>query len=164
MLRKFFSRVRARHVQETDYQSLRAEATGSIEQEYQLVITAQLRRWGVPAASVAVEVLHLPRNDGGPVIIGLLRLTGWDARASLRILIGLPLLEHRVQKTVAALWVAEVSKFGGLWLHAAGPAQSTVALAEVRQTLVNLTGPRSQGGLRADKHEPSRPSRLSTRY
>jgi hypothetical protein len=74
-------------------------------------------------------------------------------------MLGLPMLDAKVRKSVAALWLADVSHFGGLWLHAGGQLQSGGPIGELRQLLVSLTGPRAQAPRKPERPDPGRPSK-----
>jgi hypothetical protein len=143
-------------VDHTDFQALVANAGREVKPEYKRLICEQLRRWGIPDACVSVEVISLgPSVSGRESFVGLLRLTTWHRKGALRLLLGLPILERKVRELVSTVWVAEVSDFGGLWLHAAGELQGNAATSELRSLLVSLTGARAQAHLRANGTRPA---------
>ena len=111
-----------------------------LEVEYQVLIANKFRRWGISPSCVTIEVKQLGRApDGFDVFIGMIRLTHWHRVSALRVLIGLPLLEGKVRKSVRATWLADVSHFAGLWLHASEQLQLTGEL----QDLIALHAPLS---------------------
>jgi hypothetical protein len=124
-LRKFFSRSANRaHLHrdcesDSDYHPSSTPSNHGLEVEYQNLIAGQLRRWSIAPSCVTLEVRRLGQApDGFEVFVGMVRLSRWDRLSALRILIGLPLLETKVRKSVRATWLADFSHFGGLWLHA----------------------------------------------
>lgn len=118
--------------------------------EYEGLIYNQCRRWGISDAAVTVEVRPLGKaHDGLDVYVGMVRLAHWERTSGLRLLLGLPLLEAKIRRTVRSLWIGEVSHFGGLWLHASEQLNSSSAPAELRELMMQLTpvaGTPSPGG------------------
>jgi hypothetical protein len=113
-----------------------------LEVEYQSLIATQFRRWGIATGCVTIEVRQIGRApDGFDVFVGMVRLAQWDRTSALRVLIGLPLLEAKVRKTVRATWLADFSHFGGLWLHASEGLTGTSAMGELRDLMVQLAPP-----------------------
>lgn len=143
-LRKLFVREARAHKgdaldPDSDYNPSDRSAEG-LEVEYQSLIATQFRRWGIASGSVSVEVRQLGRApDGFDVFVGMVRLGKWDRISALRLLIGLPLLEAKVRKTVRATWLADYSHFGGLWLHASEQLHASGDTAELRELLLKLT-------------------------
>ena len=89
----------------------------------------------------------------------MVRIFAWERRPALRLLLGLPLLERKIRKTIRAHWVAEVSHFGGVWLHASERLAETGAASDLRPLLATLTHARTSAG--ADLHgSTSRPNTL----
>jgi hypothetical protein len=123
-LRKFFVRTAAQSASraadpDSDYHPPGQPGDG-LEVEYQRLIANQFRRWGIPPNCATIEVRRLGQApDGFDVLVGMVRLTEWERTASLRVLLGLPLLETKIRKTVRATWLADFSHFAGLWVHAA---------------------------------------------
>jgi hypothetical protein len=108
---------RAREV-ESDFGPTHGDK-GGLEQEYRDLIAAQLHRCGIADAAVQVEVRQFGQAPNGlDVFVGMLHLTQWERDSGLRVLLGLPLLETRVRTSISTTWLADVSHFGGLWLHA----------------------------------------------
>jgi hypothetical protein len=108
------------------------ESDDGLVLEYTRLILAHLEHMGVDHAT-HVEVHCTGRApDGFEVYRAQVQLTHWDKRAAVRLLLGFPILEHRVAKDLATNWVTEVSHFRGLWLRAGGGLQGTAALSELR--------------------------------
>lgn len=141
-LRKLF--VREGRRPENDGQETGAHASmpagQGLEAEYEELIAIQCRRWGISDTAVTVEVRQIGQApDGLDVYLGMLRLAQWERNSALRLLLGLPLLETKVRKTVRTLWLGEVSHFGGLWLHASEQLHATSAMRELRELMIQLT-------------------------
>jgi hypothetical protein len=156
-LRRIFRRHSSSEDQ-TDYHSL-PDLPQSIESEYQKLVTDYLCRWGIPEPCASVQVLKTGKDgEGRDVFVALVRLVRWERFAVLRLLIGLPLFERKIRKTLPA-WLADVSIFGGIWLNTAGELQETPALAELRHLVVQLTGPRAKINAASGRVErrPTRP-------
>lgn len=146
-LRKLFAReARARKGEaleaDSDYHPSDRKGVG-LEVEYQTLIATQFRRWGIATGAVTIEVRkigHAP--DGFDVLVGMVRLAQWDRTSALRVLVGLPLLEHKVRKAVRGTWLADFSHFGGLWLHASEQLHGDAAgMGELRDLLMQLVPP-----------------------
>lgn len=146
-LKKLFAReerARKGEVQEADSDYHPSDRKGvGLEVEYQTLIATQFRRWGILPSSVTVEVRKIGQApDGFDVLVGMVRLSQWDRISGLRLLLGLPLLEHKVRKAVRSTWLADFSHFGGLWLHASEQLHtSSAGMAELRDLLVHLVPP-----------------------
>lgn len=128
---------------QTDYQGLLEESPATLDGEYQRLIVNQLARWGVDERVVAVQVQQGGRRKK-PVFSAVLTIQGWDRDAVLRVLVGLPLLEKKVRRAVADLWIADVSTFDGLLVRVSPRLQDTAACSELRQLLMSITGGRPQ--------------------
>lgn len=149
-LRKLFIReVRARREPmdpDSDYHPSDRRGEG-LEVEYQSLIATQFRRWGISTGCVTIEVRQIGRApDGFDVFVGMVRLAQWDRPSALRVLLGLPLLEAKVRKTVRATWLADFSHFGGLWLHASEQLHATAAMGELRELMLQLVPPSPSSG------------------
>ena len=147
-LRKLFVREMRGRPQgdpDSDYHPSDRRGEG-LEVEYQSLIATQFRRWGIATGCVTIEVRQIGRApDGFDVFVGMVRLAQWDRTSALRVLVGLPLLEAKVRKTVRATWLADFSHFGGLWLHASESLHATPAMAELRDLMVQLAPPTHSG-------------------
>lgn len=142
-----FRRIFARGSQadpDSDYHPSDRKGTG-LETEYQSLIAAQFRRWGIAAGAVTIEVKKVGAHEGFDVFVGMVRLERWERISGLRVLLGLPLLENKIRKTVRASWLADFSHFGGLWLHASEQIQPPGELRELIGTLAP-TAARDSGG------------------
>src|SRR5687767_9718677 len=107
-LRKLFVREsRARPEQDPDSEYHPSDRRGEgLEVEYQTLIATQFRSWGSSTGCVTIEVRQIGRApDGYDVFVGMVRLAKWDRPSALRVLIGLPLLEAKVRKTVRSTWM-----------------------------------------------------------
>lgn len=149
-LRKFFARNAARgsagdHDPDSDYHPSNKSSDG-LEVEYQGLIATQFRRWGISPSCTTVEVRRLGQApDGYDVFVGMVRLTSWERDSAMRLLVGLPLLEAKVRKTVRATWLADFSHFGGLWLHASEQLHAPRELHDLLHQLVPLPAPGTPG-------------------
>ncbi|QJW84063.1 hypothetical protein HK414_09520 [Ramlibacter terrae] len=143
-LRKLFARDGSRredHGRDTEVDASLPAGRG-LEAEYESLIANQCRRWGIADGVVTIEVRRIGRApDGLDVYLGMVRLAQWERDSSLRLLLGLPLLETKIRRMVRTLWIGEMSHFGGLWLHASEQLHATPAMRELRDLLIQLTPP-----------------------
>jgi hypothetical protein len=145
-LRKLFARELRAHKSgvldpDSDYRPSDPRGAG-LEVEYHGLIANQFRRWGLAPGCVSVEVRLVGRApDGFDVFVGMVRLGRWERTSALRVLLGLPLLEAKVRKTVRATWLADCSHFGGLWLHASEQLNGGTAPAELRELMLQVAPP-----------------------
>jgi hypothetical protein len=142
-LRKLFVRESRRkpHDPDSEYHPSGRRGEG-LEVEYQSLIATQFRRWGISNGCVTIEVRQIGRApDGFDVFVGMVRLAQWERASALRVLVGLPLLESKVRKTVRGTWLADFSHFGGLWLHASESLHATPSMAELRDLVLHLVPP-----------------------
>jgi len=148
-LRKLFARDAGRREdqgRDTEVDASLAAGQG-LEAEYESLIANQCRRWGIAEGVVTIEVRQIGRApDGLDVYLGMVRLAQWERDSSLRLLLGLPLLETKIRRMVRTLWIGEVSHFGGLWLHASEQLNATPAMRELRELLIQLTPPSNARG------------------
>jgi len=142
-LRKLFVRESRRKRRDPDSEYHPSDRRGEgLEVEYQSLIATQFRRWGISTACVTIEVRQIGRApDGFDVFVGMVRLAQWERASALRVLVGLPLLEAKVRKTVRGTWLADFSHFGGLWLHASESLHATPAMTELRDLVLHLVPP-----------------------
>ncbi|MBX3655866.1 MAG: hypothetical protein KF686_16910 [Ramlibacter sp.] len=130
---------------DTDYLPANGGGDG-LETDYQAIIASHFRRWGIDNQCVTVEVKKMGQApDGYDVFVGMVRLVRWERTSGLRILLGLPLLEAKIRKTVRATWLADYSHFTGLWLHASEQLQLPDELRELLGSLAPLTPHASAG-------------------
>jgi hypothetical protein len=73
--------------------------------------------------------------DGLDVFVAMVRLLKWDQHSGVRLLLGLPLMENKIRKTVRATWLADYSHFAGLWVHASETLQVPDNLRNLLSTL-----------------------------
>jgi hypothetical protein len=110
-----------------------------VVEEYRSLLLDQLIRGGVTPDCVEIEVKQGGKlRDGRILYIGMLRLVKWDRAPSVRLLLGLPILESRLRRVVRGSWLHEVSAFGGVWLHASGQLQDTHAMEDLRSLVIDI--------------------------
>jgi hypothetical protein len=134
---------------DSNYHPSGAPGGDGLEVEYQNLIANQFRRWGIKPACVTIEVRKIGQApDGFDVLVGMVRLTRWERISSIRVMLGLPLLENRVRKALRATWLADLSHFGGLWLRASERLQADPGIGELHQVLMQLVPPSAAPGTR----------------
>ncbi|ROZ69358.1 hypothetical protein EEB15_22830 [Ramlibacter sp. WS9] len=105
----------------------------SVRSEYMEQVLAQLKRFGIPPDMAMVEIGEAGMSEQGhPIFHAMLRIVAWQRKPGVRLLLGLPLLEHNIRKALEATWTAEVSDFGGVWLQPSGLLEDGAAAAEIR--------------------------------
>lgn len=128
---------------DSDYDATQGDGVG-LEVEYQSLIARLFRRAGISPDCTTIEVRKsATAPDGRDVLVAMVRLAAWDRESALRLLLGLPLLEAKVRKTVRASWLADFSHFGGLWLHPSESIQHSPGPAQLRDLLLALVPPTS---------------------
>jgi hypothetical protein len=143
-LQSFFAPKRATE-QETDYRSLPQQTTGNITGEYHRLVSDELRRWGVTDKVATVQVIKIAETEQGiQTVAALVRLVAWEPIVSVRVMLGVPALERKIRKLLPGLWLADVSRFAGIWLAASTELQRGSVLTQIRHTLDQLAGPRSK--------------------
>lgn len=123
-----------------------AEASGwdrpeqpEIVAAYADLVRQQLGSAGIPAEAVSIEVVVVGRSpEGLPALSAMLKLCAWSGHATIRLLLGLPLLEARVRRCLSSHWLADVSFFAGLWLHPSAPVRDPQVLLQLRELLLSL--------------------------
>lgn len=109
--------------------------------EYTQVFARELARWGVPGDGITWEMRHVGYGTHGyGIFVAVLRLGTWDRAASLRLQLGLPFLEKRLRQCLRGHWLADVSEFSGVWLHASENMLASPRIGELRELLAALTG------------------------
>lgn len=144
MLAGLLARWRSRRASEDRHTEflLTPDTLPGLQAEYQDLLDAELRRWGICAPCATLEVRHLGEGARGlAVFVAVVSLNAWERTPALRLLLGLPLLDRRIRQTIGTRWLADVSEFGGLWLAASEQVQRAPAMGELRELLVALTGP-----------------------
>lgn len=132
---------RRRSEHNTDYQDL-GTASGSLEAEYQRLVAHHLARWGVPEQHVVIEVRQAGSRQGRLVFDVVICLAHWDRITALRVLVGLPLFEKKIRRAIEGQWLQDVSVLRAVLVCASERLQAPEPCAELRQTLVSLTGGR----------------------
>ena len=161
----FFRKLFSRHngwldQQRTDYRDLDAPKAGgpdALSSEYERQIALVLRRWGIAESCASIEIIHVGEGpDGRQVFAALVRILAWERRPALRLLLGLPLLERKVRKTIRAHWISELSHFAGVWLHASERLAEGAANTDLRHLIASITHPRpsSWSELRGNASRP----------
>ncbi|HUR87742.1 MAG TPA: hypothetical protein VMZ74_01520 [Ramlibacter sp.] len=126
-------------------------SVAEVLEEYRSILIDQLIRGGVAPDCVEIEVKPGGKlRDGRVVYIGMLRLVKWDRAPSVRLLLGLPILESRLRRVVRGSWLHEVSAFGGVWLHASGQLQDSRAMEDLRSLVIEIE--------RRESHDSKPPS------
>lgn len=140
---------------DSDYHPSDRNGVG-LEVEYQQLIAQQFRRWGISPNCITIEVKRIGQApDGYDVLVGMVRLAHWERDSALRVLLGLPMLEHKVRKTVRGTWLADFSHFGGLWLHASEQLNAEGGLGELRELMLQLVPPSPPGPSSGAGQDPS---------
>jgi hypothetical protein len=136
--KKFLQRAEPEENPETEVDASGHSRTEVVE-EYRSLLLDQLIRGGVTPDCVEIEVKQGGKlRDGRILYIGMLRLVKWDRAPSVRLLLGLPILESRLRRVVRGSWLHEVSAFGGVWLHASGQLQDTLAMEDLRSLVIDI--------------------------
>ena len=142
-LKKLFQRHSQGHAAEehgpgSDYHPSGERGQG-LEVEYQRLIAAQFRRWGIAMGCVSIEVRKIgTAADGYDVFVAMIRLMQWERHSALRVLLGLPLLEAKIRKAVRETWLADYAHFVGLWLHSSEHVHDTEGMSELRRLMKGL--------------------------
>ncbi|MEO5672574.1 MAG: hypothetical protein ABIR26_17960 [Ramlibacter sp.] len=117
---------------------------GGLEVEYQKLVAAQFRHWGVAMGCVTIEVRKIGvAADGYDVFVAMVRLMQWHRPSAIRVLLGLPVLEAKIRKAVRSTWLADHAHFVGLWLHSSEQLQETAGMTELRELVKDLAPPSS---------------------
>lgn len=136
-------RGRTRSEHNTDYQDL-GNASGSLEAEYQRLVAHHLARWGVPEQHVVIEARAAGSRQGRAVFDVVICLVHWDRITALRVLVGLPLFEKKIRRSLEGQWLQDVSVLRAVLVCTSERLQEPEPCAELRQTLVSLTGGRQR--------------------
>lgn len=113
-----------------------------LEYDYRQIVEHQFERWGIRLDCVHIEIRKLGHADDGlDVFVAMVRICAWDRPSVLRLLIGLPLLERRVRRAVRQSWLADLSHFTGLWVHASEHVAPAAERDELRALLAAVTLP-----------------------
>lgn len=137
-LRKLFEREAPEESPVTEVDAS-GHSKDEITEEYRSIIMDQLVRGGVSFDCLELEVRQSGKQrDGRFNYVGMMRLVHWERPSSVRLLLGLPILESRVRRIVRGSWLREVSHFGGVWLHASGQLQDSAAMEDLRTLVVDI--------------------------
>lgn len=110
-----------------------------LEREYEDLVRVQIARLGIPLETVEVEVRQAgSMADGRHIYLGMVRLTKWQSRTSLRLLVALPLLEVKTRQSLETSWLLDVSHFGGLWVHASSNLRNGEVFGDIRDAITAL--------------------------
>ena len=110
-----------------------------LEREYEEIVRSQLAKLGVPLDTVEVEVRTAgSMPDGRNIYLGMVRLTKWNPRTSMRLLVALPLLEVKTRQSLETTWLVDVSHFGGLWVHASSNLRNGEVMGDIRDAITQL--------------------------
>lgn len=123
---------------EPSYTGVGDSDSRTLRAEYQHIIREQLLLAGIPPSAVALEVRHLSRSESVPVLVGMLQLHAWERQAAFRTMLGLPMLEEKVRRALSGTWLQDVSRFGGLWLHASAQLRGSPAFHELSAVIMHL--------------------------
>lgn len=111
----------------------------ALEQAYGDLLREQLAAWAIPPGMVGINIHRLGRaGDGLPIFIAMLRISRWIRVPGFRLLVGLPMLEASVSKAVSSSWLAELSHFGGVWLHASSTLHKEIPASELNGVLEGI--------------------------
>ncbi|MBI5276263.1 MAG: hypothetical protein HY854_07360 [Burkholderiales bacterium] len=123
---------------ETDVGSSVQRGEG-LDFEYRMLVLEQLERGGISEGCLDIEIRSLGAGtDGRLVFAGMLRLAKWEPRSALRVLLGLPLLQAKVRKSVRNSWLHDLSHFAGLWLHPSGQFEEGAPMNDLRTMIQRL--------------------------
>lgn len=110
-----------------------------LEREYEELVRTHLVKLGVPLDTVEVEVRTAgAMHDGRNIYLGMVRLTKWNPRTSMRLLVALPLLEVKTRQSLETSWLVDVSHFGGLWVHASSNLRTGEVMGDIRDAITRL--------------------------
>jgi hypothetical protein len=129
---------------------------------YRELVADELRRWKIPDGAVAIEIRRDGYSPGAASFVAILRLLEWHGAATLPLLLGLPFLEKRLRRTVQSHWLADLSAFKGVWLHASERMLAAPGIGELRELLVSLTNVRVQDSVLAKEQDEPEGTRMSS--
>ena len=135
------------------------DAAEGLEVEYRAMIVGQLsRNKGIATDCIDVNVRRFGLGPSGlDVFVGMIRLERWHRSTAVQLLLGLPLLEMKVRRSVRETWLADYSHFGGLWLHVSEHLGGRGELGELKPMMQRLSAGVDHGGHKtADATQPRR--------
>ena len=92
-------------------------AAKRLHADYRALAATQLHEMGIPKHCIDLDV-GATAKSGRSVYNVKIRVIQWERSTGMRLLVSLPALEARMRKAIAASWLADVSDFGGIWVHA----------------------------------------------
>jgi hypothetical protein len=141
-----FKRLFRQPAADTQMEYSSSKLDTSLRSEYLEQVILQLRRFGIPAELVTIDIQEAgPASDGQPVFQAMLRLVGWQKKACVRLLLGLPLLELNIRRALDATWLVDISHFGGIWLQPT--ADLDVGAPELRAMILALEAGLPEAGI-----------------
>lgn len=139
VISKILGRMRGPHFSPTE---LGDHLPGGVDllHEYRELFTREFARWDMPADGASWEMRHIGHDVRGTgSVVVMLRLQAWEGESSLRLLLGLPFLERRLRQSLRGHWLADVSRFAGVWLHASEQMLASPNVADLRELLAELS-------------------------
>lgn len=108
----------------------------NVTDQYHGLVLQELDRCGVDPHVVTVDVRQVgTAQDGLEVYAAMVHLTKWDQASSVRLLLGLPLIELKIRDAARASWLASSHHFVGLWVHA---SKQLTLPAELKRVISEL--------------------------
>jgi hypothetical protein len=109
-----------------------------LKSEIRSHIVEELARGGISQNCLSLEVRSMGHSpDGREVYQGMVRVVRWD-NSVMRLLLGLPLLQAKVRRSVRSSWLHEVCHFHGLWLHPSGQMEDAASMGQLRDVIVRV--------------------------
>lgn len=109
-----------------------------LKSEIRTHILEELARGGISSHRLTIEVRSMGHSpDGREVYQGMVRVLSWDPSV-MRLLLGLPLLQAKVRRSVRSSWLHDVCHFHGLWLHPSGQMEDMESMAHLRDVIVRV--------------------------
>jgi hypothetical protein len=109
-----------------------------LKSEIRTHILEELARGGISSRCVSIEVRSMGHSpDGREVYQGNLRVVSWD-NSVMRLLLGLPLLQAKVRRSIRSSWLHDVCHFHGLWLHPSGQMEDAESMGQLRDVIVRV--------------------------
>ncbi|HWJ93850.1 MAG TPA: hypothetical protein VNT33_03955 [Telluria sp.] len=106
---------------------------------YEDILAQQLAGAGIAGDTVKCQIRRLGRASDGRFVYTMdVRLVTWERPSAFRLLLGLPMLEERIQHAVHGSPLADVSHFRGLWVHISSQLRSSPAAAELAAALAQF--------------------------
>lgn len=130
-------------------------ADENLHLHYCSLIRKTLQQCGVKSETLQIDLRCVDKaSDGKPVYAAMIYIAQWERVSTLRLLIGLPLIESRLRDAARSSWMASQSHFVGIWLHASSRLE---APDELRSIIVQLTADDLGGSQEARDSLPRAP-------